>query len=245
MKKLMAANWKMHKSQKETLDFLHDLEAIAGALPEDREIAIFPPFTVLHLFNKLPKGCVVGGQNCHAEKEGAFTGEISAMMLKDAGCTHVLVGHSERRAIFHEQDDFITERTAAALAAGLHVVFCIGETLAEREAGTLAHVLERQLQSLPQSVKGLAATVSVAYEPVWAIGTGKVAGPAEIVEAHAIVRKTLVAMYGTEGNMVRILYGGSVKPENTAEILGLANVNGVLVGGASLQSKSFSQIVLA
>ena len=127
----------------------------------------------------------------------------------------------------------------------MHVVFCIGETLEEREAGKLSAVLERQLQALPQSVKGIASILSVAYEPVWAIGTGKVAGPAEIVEAHAIIRKALVATFGTEGNQIRILYGGSVKPDNANEILGLANVNGVLVGGASLQSKSFSQIVLA
>ena len=129
-----------------------------------------------------------------------------------------------------------------ALIAGFNE---IGETLEEREAGKLSAVLERQLQALPQSVKGIASILSVAYEPVWAIGTGKVAGPAEIVEAHAIIRKALVATFGTEGNQIRILYGGSVKPDNANEILGLANVNGVLVGGASLQSKSFSQIVLA
>lgn len=245
MKKLMAANWKMHKSQNETLEFLKDVATIASALPDDREMAIFPPFTALHLFSNLPAQCFVGGQNCHSEKEGAFTGEISAMMLKDAGCTHVLAGHSERRALFHENDDFIGEKTSAALAAGLHVVFCIGETLEEREAGNLATVLERQLKALPQSVKGISAMLSVAYEPVWAIGTGKVAGPAEIMEAHAFIRKNLTATYGTEGNQIRILYGGSVKPDNANEILGLANVNGVLVGGASLQSKSFSQIVLA
>lgn len=245
MKKLMAANWKMHKSLNETVEFLSDLDTIAGALPEDREIAIFPPFTSLHLFTNLPQKCFVGGQNCHAEKEGAYTGEISAMMLKDAGCTHVLAGHSERRALFGETDAIVGEKTASALAAGLYVVFCIGETLEEREAGKLSAVLERQLQALPQSVKGIASILSVAYEPVWAIGTGKVAGPAEIVEAHAIIRKALVATFGTEGNQIRILYGGSVKPDNANEILGLANVNGVLVGGASLQSKSFSQIVLA
>lgn len=245
MKKLMAANWKMHKSHNETLDFLTDLDTIAEALPEDREIAIFPPFTVLHLFKDMPQGCGVGGQNCHSEKEGAFTGEVSAMMLKDVGCTHVLVGHSERRALFNEDDAFIAEKTAAGLAAGLHVVFCIGETLQEREAGMLGAVLERQLRALPQSIKGISSILSVAYEPVWAIGTGKVAGAGEIVEAHSLIRKILTATYRTEGDEVRILYGGSVKPDNAGEILRLANVNGVLVGGASLESKSFSQIALA
>jgi triosephosphate isomerase len=247
MKKLIAANWKMHKSQEEARSHMVALSAAVGPLPSDREVAVFAPFTTLHACAPLvPPGFHLGGQNCHPAANGAYTGEISAAMLKDAGCAMVLAGHSERRALFGESDAFVGEKTAAALAAGLHCVLCVGETLEEREGGKLAAVLHRQLEAaVPSGEKATAEFFSVAYEPVWAIGTGKVAGPKEILESHLVVRDFLVKKLGAAGSAIRILYGGSVKPENTAEILGLDNVDGVLVGGASLSVESFSRIALA
>ena len=246
MKKLMAANWKMYKTQAEAGETFAALVEAVGPVPNDREVLVFPPFTAINACaGKAGSGFFVGGQNCHPAKEGAYTGEISSGMLVEAGCTHVLVGHSERRALFLESDSFLAEKVVASLGVGLKVVFCVGETLEEREEGNLAHVLNRQLAALPSSVPDVAENLAVAYEPVWAIGTGKVAGPPEIVQAHALIRSVLEKKYGANGTQVRILYGGSVKPENAAEIIKLDNVDGVLVGGASLQAASFSRIVLA
>ena len=247
MKKLIAANWKMHKTQDEARSHMVALSAAVGPLPSDREVAIFAPFTTLHACARLiPAGFHLGGQNCHPAKNGAYTGEISALMLKDAGCSMVLAGHSERRALFGESDTFVGEKTFAALEQGLHVVLCVGETLEEREGGLLSEVLNRQLEAaVPTNEKARDIFFSVAYEPVWAIGTGKVAGPKEILESHLVVRNFLVKKLGEQGQTIRILYGGSVKPENTAEILELDNVDGVLVGGASLSVESFSRIALA
>jgi len=250
MKKMMAANWKMHKTRAEARESAATLIASLASMPADREVVIFAPFTVLSDCSGEFAGksnFSLGGQNVYSEDHGAFTGEISPAMLRDAGCTHVLTGHSERRALFHESSEFIGKKTAFALTEGLKVTLCIGETLEQRESGQLEAVLRDQL------TKGLALVddavsdqdLSVAYEPVWAIGTGKVAGPAEILETHAIVRKLLVERFPKQGTSIRILYGGSVKPDNTAEIIKLDNVDGVLVGGASLDAASMRQIVLA
>ena len=246
MKKLMAANWKMFKTQAEAGETFAALAEAVGTLPDDREVLVFPPFTAISSCVDRPApGFLVGGQNCHPAKEGAYTGEISAGMLHAAGCDYVLVGHSERRALFLESDSFLAEKVVAALGAGLKVVFCVGETLEEREEGNLHTILARQLAALPATVEAVAEKIAVAYEPVWAIGTGKVAGPPEILEAHALIRAGLQKKYGAEGTQVRILYGGSVKPDNATSIIHLDNVDGVLVGGASLQAASFSRIVLA
>lgn len=251
MKKLMAANWKMYKTAGEARTTAASLAALtADALPDDREVVIFPQFTALSSVADALRhaaGYSVGGQDVYPAAEGAYTGEISPGMLMDCGCAWVLAGHSERRHILGESDELVGAKTAFSISAGLKVVLCIGETIEEREAGRLGEVLARQLDTGLAGVKGDAvpAAIAVAYEPVWAIGTGKVAGPPEIVEAHALVRKLLVARYGQPGNAIRILYGGSVKPENAREIVALDNVDGVLVGGASLQADSFSRIILA
>lgn len=245
MKFLMAANWKMYKTASEARATLRELAGLVPELPADREAVIFAPFTSLAACNaNMPSGMMLGAQNFYPGKEGAFTGEISLPMLGEAGCSIVLTGHSERRSLFRETDELVGEKTAHAVQNGFKAVLCVGETLKEREAGQLEAVLERQLSAGLSGVEDTEA-VCVAYEPVWAIGTGKVAGEAEIAQAHAVVRSFLRKRYNDSGNMVRILYGGSVKPENAKNIIALDNVNGVLVGGASLHAESFSRIILA
>ena len=251
MKKLMAANWKMYKTWDEARSVAEELiKLVASKLPEDREVLIFPPFTALKgvadVLNPVP-GFSVGGQDYYTEEEGAFTGEISPKMLKDVGATFGLTGHSERRHVLGEDDAYIGRKTSYGLETGLKVVLCIGEKIDERKSGRVQEVLERQLR---EGLKDVPVDIdperlSIAYEPVWAIGTGEVAGPEEILDAHAFARKILVSIFGNKGNEIRILYGGSVKPANCAEIIALDNVDGVLVGGASLQGESFSQIILA
>lgn len=250
MKLLMAANWKMFKTRQEAAGTLQELAKLLNGMPDDREVALFAPFTALSsCYEALGdvSGISLGGQNCYPATEGAFTGEISPGMLLDCGCTHVLTGHSERRSLMGESDEFVGKKSAFALEQRLKVVLCIGESLQERDGGKLEEVLVRQLTAgfagLPDSDNIL--DVSVAYEPVWAIGTGRVAGPAEIIESHSVVRAFLEKRFKLHGNNIRILYGGSVKPENAAQIIKLDNVNGVLVGGASLCAESFSRIVLA
>lgn len=250
MKKFMAANWKMHKTRDEAKNTVRDLVSSLADMPADREVVVFAPFTALcacsgELEGK--KGFSLGAQNFYPEEQGAFTGEISLGMLRDVGCAHVLAGHSERRSLFREDSVFIGKKTAYALRNDFKVTLCIGETLEERENGRLEAVLGEQL------VKGLAEVydavsendLAIAYEPVWAIGTGRVAGPADILEAHALVRRLLRLRFPAQGAAIRILYGGSVKPENTPEIITLDNVDGVLVGGASLDAASMRRIVLA
>ena len=250
MKKMMAANWKMHKTRAESRESVTTLIDSLTSMPDDREVVIFAPYTVLADCSEKfsdKSGFSLGGQNVYCADHGAFTGEISPAMLCDAGCTHVLTGHSERRTLFNEDSAFVGKKTAFALNQGLKVTLCIGEVLEERESGNLEAVLREQL------TKGLALVdnavsendLSIAYEPVWAIGTGKVAGPAEIIEAHAIVRKLLLERFPNQGKSIRILYGGSVKAENAGEIIMLDNVDGVLVGGASLDAVTMRKIVLA
>lgn len=253
MHTIIAANWKMHTTRAEARALARALAGDLDAVPAraDVEIVLFPPFTALEAAREGLEGVApaiaLGGQNVYPAQSGAFTGEISPVMLRDAGCAWVLTGHSERRHIFGETSALVGEKTAFALKNGLSVILCVGETLAEREAGQLENVLRAQV------TEGLAgvpaedlARLAVAYEPVWAIGTGRVASPDDIVAAHAFVRGQLTALRGeTAGRGVRILYGGSVKPDNAAGILALDNVNGLLVGGASLQAESFLRIIRA
>lgn len=251
MKKLMAANWKMYKTWDEAKATAQELVDLAAEkLPADREVLVFPPATALRgvaeVFDGV-EGFSAGGQNYYTKEEGAYTGEISPGMIRDAGGSYGLTGHSERRHVLGEEDELVGEKTAFGIASGLKVVFCIGETIDERKGGKVEEVLEHQLRvglkNVPADIEP--DNISVAYEPVWAIGTGEVAGPEEILEAHGFTRKILISMFGKKASEIRILYGGSVKPGNCSEIIALDNVDGVLVGGASLQGESFSQIVLA
>ncbi|MDR1776891.1 MAG: triose-phosphate isomerase [Desulfovibrio sp.] len=250
MRKIVAANWKMYKTRGEAEKTASELrvsmtEETAGG----RRVVIFPSFTniaaVAGVFAGHPS-VSVGAQNFYPAVEGAFTGETSLNMLRDLGATWALTGHSERRHILGETDELVARKTAFALQEGFSVMLCIGETLAQREAGELDKVLSRQTESalaaLPPDSLG---RLAIAYEPVWAIGTGKVAGPTEALEAHAAVRALVLKLLGDAGRSVPILYGGSVKPDNAATLLELDNVDGLLVGGASLNSQSFLQIVNA
>lgn len=251
MKKLMAANWKMYKTVAEGEATARELTALLdGHLAGDREVLVCPPSIMLEQVGRALAGHAdihVGAQNFYPSTQGAFTGEIAPDQLLDAGCTFALVGHSERRHVLGEDDAFIGKKVAFGLGAGLKVILCIGETIAERRAGQVETVLARQLALGLADVltTATAENVAVAYEPVWAIGTGEVAGPAEILAAHAFVRAKLRELAPVHGAAIRILYGGSVKPDNAGTIIHLDNVDGVLVGGASLKADSFSQIVLA
>ncbi|WP_291319164.1 triose-phosphate isomerase [Desulfonatronospira sp.] len=249
-KKLMAANWKMFKTWEEARQTARELVvAVRNDLPADREVLICPPFTALRGVSEMlmqQEGFYLGGQNFYPGEQGAFTGEISPDQLLDAGCSYALVGHSERRHVLGEKDDFLAMKVAFGLQKGLKVILCVGETLEERKQGQVQAVLHRQLEQGLKSVSAgtTAENLAVAYEPVWAIGTGETAVPPEIQEAHDLVREKLKNIL-KQGETIRILYGGSVKPENTASIISLDNVEGVLVGGASLNADKFSQIILA
>ncbi len=247
MRTIIAANWKMNKTRAQAEAVAAEVAASLKEQPvQDREVLIFPPATSLDCVSQASQGLYETGiQNFYPAEDGAYTGEISPAMVHDAGGTWALVGHSERRHIFMEPDALIAEKVNFALAHDLKVMLCVGETLEEREADQLRTVLLRQITS---GVSGQSAAsvdnIAVAYEPVWAIGTGKSAGSREILEAHEIIRDILRAVF-SGGESVPILYGGSVKPGNAHEILGLDNVNGLLVGGASLEAKSFLEIVRA
>ncbi len=251
MKKLMAANWKMYKSWDEAATVAGQLAGlVAGKLPKDREVLVIPNFVAMKaVADKIcgQPGFALGGQNFYPAEQGAYTGEISCDMLTSVGAEYALAGHSERRHVLGESDELVGEKTAYGLNAGLKMILCIGEKLEERKAGKVNAILERQLaaglKDVPKDVAPEALVI--AYEPVWAIGTGEVAGPAEIAETHLAVRKIVQNYYPEKANEIRILYGGSVKPGNCAEIIALDNVDGVLVGGASLEATSFSEIVLA
>ena len=239
----IAANWKMHGTVASIQAYL---EALIGGLAADGpEVVVCPPFTLLPAAALVATGSAVaiGGQSCHWEEKGAFTGEIAPAMLAELGATFAIVGHSERRQYFGETDATAAARARAAQRAGLTVIFCLGETLEQREAGETFAVLERQSAVLA----GLdPALLTVAYEPVWAIGTGRNATPEQAGEAHAFLRSRAAALLGaTAAAGLRILYGGSVKPDNAAAILSQANVDGALVDGASLDAASFSAIIHA
>ncbi len=251
----MAANWKMYKNRSEahnTITNLCELLNKSNSNDLDREVLIFSPFTALDSAVQAANNAscslplAIGAQNFYPKEEGAFTGEISLPMLKDVGIHWVLVGHSERRTVFGESLELIQEKSQYALNNAFSVTFCVGESLEEREAGQLEDILKKQLKALGTFADKITPeNFAVAYEPVWAIGTGKVAGPEEILEAHALVRTILENILAEKGKKIRILYGGSVKADNATQIIGLDNVDGVLVGGASLQAESFMSIVTA
>ncbi|MDR1242579.1 MAG: triose-phosphate isomerase [Deltaproteobacteria bacterium] len=254
MKKMIAANWKMYKTRREAVQTTAGIITnILGKRLEDREFVIFAPFTALQscadVLNAEASGSrlFLGAQDVYPAGEGAFTGEISPVMLLDCSCAWVLAGHSERRHLLGESDEFIGKKTAFALESGLNVVLCIGETLVERESGQLERVLSGQmsagLAAVPKDIKP--SRLVFAYEPVWAIGTGKVAGSEEIMEAHALVRRLIKNFFPLQYAHMRILYGGSVKPDNAGQLIKLDNVDGLLVGGASMEAESFSRIALA
>jgi triosephosphate isomerase len=245
-KKLIAANWKMFKTPEQTREFFQAfLPMVAG---HDRdEICVCPPFVDLPTAVEAAKGSkvAIGGQDLHWEKEGAYTGEVSCAMLLAVGCTHVIIGHSERRQYFGETDDTVNAKLKAALEAGLTPIVCVGEVLEEREAGLTDDVLRRQCTRALYKISGKkAAKLVIAYEPVWAIGTGKTATPAIASEAHLLIRGEVAKALGDEtANNLRILYGGSVKPDNAKALMSEEEIDGALVGGASLDPKSFSAIV--
>ena len=240
LKKLVAGNWKMHGTSAELAEVTSiSLAAEVAAC----DVALCVPATLIERAVRGAPGFAIGGQDCHAEEKGAHTGDVSASMLKDAGATLTIVGHSERREAHGETDAAVRAKAEAALAQGLSVILCVGESLKVREAGDAVSVVSAQFDaSLP---KGEASRLAVAYEPIWAIGTGKIPTMADIAEMHAALRQRLVAAYGEQGRQVRILYGGSVKASNAAEIFAVSDVDGALVGGASLKSEDFLPIVQA
>jgi len=244
---LVAGNWKMHRTGPEAVELIEQLED--GYTAARAEVMVAPPFTALEAVGRALQGSsiVLGAQNVHWEPQGAFTGEISAGMLKALGCAYVIVGHSERRQLFGETDAWVNKKARAVLHAGMRPVLCFGETLAERDGGRTLEVCATQLQGSLAGVTVEEMThVVLAYEPVWAIGTGRNATPAQAQEVHAHVREQLVRLFGRPvGEAVRILYGGSVKGDNAAELLGQPDVDGALVGGASLKAQEFLAIIAA
>jgi triosephosphate isomerase len=244
---LIAGNWKMNglaaalAEARTVRDALGKAEFAPGV-----EAMLCPPFPLVMKLAEEAKGSrlLVGGQDCHAGASGAHTGDIAAEMLKDAGAAGVIVGHSERRADHGERDADVRAKAQAALRAGLTAIVCVGETAGERRSGLTLEVVGRQLErSLPEGAT--AANCVIAYEPVWAIGTGLTASPRDVAEVHAFLRKALAARFGAAGNAMRLLYGGSVKPDNARELLSVPDVNGALVGGASLKAKDFLAIIAA
>ena len=245
-KKLIAANWKMYKTPDQTRAFFRDFLPLVSGHERD-EIAVCPPFVDLPAAVESAQGSnvAIGAQNMYREKEGAFTGEISPGMLLAVGCTHVIIGHSERRQFFAETDDMVNLKLKAALEAGLTPIVCVGEVLEEREAGLTEDVLRRQCLRAFHAISGKkAGKLVIAYEPVWAIGTGKTATPQLASEAHQLIRSEAGKALGEElAANLRILYGGSVKPENAGALMSEQEIDGALVGGASLDPKSFAAIV--
>jgi len=242
---MIAGNWKLHKTRAEARELVEGLKSQLAGL-SGVEVVVSPPFTAL----ETAAACLVGSsillaaQNCYPETTGAFTGEVSPLLLKDAGCGYVIVGHSERRQLFGESDEFINRKVHALIREGLGVILCIGETLEERESDQMFDVLRRQVR---HSLKGLSPEamkdVVVAYEPVWAIGTGKTATDEQAQEAHAFVRALLREQFGqVVADATRILYGGSVKPGNVDGLMAQPDVDGALVGGASLKVEEFARI---
>ena len=242
MRSLVAGNWKMNGLSGSLAELARLKEALA-ANPPACEVLVCPPFTLLAQAAWHVKGAFgLGGQDCHAKPSGAFTGDISAEMLKDAGASYVIVGHSERRQYHGERDEDVAAKAEAAWRAGLTAIICVGETDAQRQAGDHDRICRRQIDGSVPAAATAASTV-IAYEPVWAIGTGKTATTDDIKAMHAHIRACLVARLGENARELRILYGGSVKADNAAEILNLREVNGALVGGASLKCEDFQRII--
>jgi triosephosphate isomerase len=247
-KKLIAGNWKMNKTSADGVALASDIVAAVGK-QTDVEVVVCPPFTAVESVGKALEGSEVklGAQNMHFEASGAFTGEVSAPMLRAIFATHVILGHSERRTFFGETDELVNRKVLTALKNQLKPIFCVGETLAEREIGATLKVVQTQVERGLEGVnKDQAATVVVAYEPVWAIGTGKVATTEQAQEVHAFIRGLLTKLFGEAiAQKVRILYGGSMKPANAPELLAQKDIDGGLIGGAALESRSFVELINA
>jgi triosephosphate isomerase len=243
-RKFICGNWKMHKTTAEAAQLVRELR---DKLKTQAQVAVAPPFTALAAVKKELQGSAIEmfGQNCHFEKQGAFTGEVSAPMLADAGCSGVILGHSERRQYFAETDEGVNKKLRAALEAGLHPIVCVGETLQEREGNRTWEVVSRQVRGALAGFGGeQIGRCTLAYEPVWAIGTGKTATTAQAQEVHGLIRGLLRELGGPQAEAgTRIQYGGSVKPENAADLLSQPDIDGALVGGASLKADDFARIV--
>ncbi|MDX9867238.1 MAG: triose-phosphate isomerase [Kiritimatiellia bacterium] len=246
-KKIVAGNWKMNKTASEAAALIEGIRKETEGVSAV-EIVVCPPFTDLKDAAAACAGSnvMLGAQNVHWEASGAFTGEISASMLKDLGVRYVIIGHSERRQYFGETDETVNRRTRAALTAGLIPIVCVGETLAERDAGQMESVVVRQTKAGLADLGGDLGRVVIAYEPVWAIGTGRTATPAQAQEVHALIRRTLAEIGGGDvANTIRIQYGGSMKPENAKELMSQPDIDGGLIGGAALKADSFAAIIRA
>ncbi len=246
-KKVIAGNWKMNKDLTESQNLISKIVSELGNEKLNCEVIICPPFTSLSEAAGLIKGSAVklGAQNMHFEENGAFTGEISAAMLKSVGCEFVIAGHSERRALFGETDQLVNKKIKKILSSGLKPIFCVGETLEERESGVMKDVIKRQVtEGLKDITANQLANIILAYEPVWAIGTGKTATPGQAEEVHAFIRGLIEENYSSDAaENLTIQYGGSVKPDNAADLLSQQDIDGALVGGACLKSDSFIGII--
>jgi triosephosphate isomerase len=243
---IIAGNWKMYKTVADAVKYVKEFRSLVKDI-SDVEIVVAPSFIALHAAAEAARSSnvIVAGQDLHWEREGAFTGEISAPMIREAGAEYVIVGHSERRTLFGETDTAVNQKTHAAFAAGLTPIVCVGETLDQRDGGDTLNVLDRQLnKGLDGLTSDQLTNLVIAYEPVWAIGTGRTASPAQAQEAHHHVRQRLLQWFGVgAAEACYVIYGGSVKAENTKELLGQPDVDGALVGGASLDVASFFEIV--
>lgn len=238
----------MNKSIGQAVDFASNLKSRLSNSPDDRDVVIAPPFTALYSVAKVCEGSpvAVAAQNLHDQDSGAYTGEVSAMMIADAGCRYVIVGHSERRTLFQEDNSLVNRKIHKALMHKLFPIFCVGETLQERESGTTFKVIEKQIkEGLNNLTTSDIRRLVIAYEPVWAIGTGKTASPVQADEVHAGIRRFLSAAYDYDlAKESRLIYGGSVTPDNIKGLMEMPDINGVLVGGASLEIESFFRIMM-
>lgn len=248
-KQIIAGNWKMNGTLSETANLINGLKQKIKTNELNREVVLCPPFTSLILARELLKGTPfkLGAQNVHYETKGAFTGEVSAEMLKETGCDYVITGHSERRTFFREDDALINKKVKHAIAVGLRVILCVGETLEEREKGITEEVVKKQTTGSLRNITGTELEhIVIAYEPVWAIGTGKTATPQQANDVHEYIRSIIAASYSTvAAEHLIIQYGGSVKSDNAKELLSMPDIDGALVGGASLKASDFSAIVMA
>lgn len=246
---LVVGNWKMHGTRSECSSLARKIAHGLGKNPSRAEVVLAPPYTSLQSVKQAIRNSriALAGQNSHWQQTGAFTGEVSPPMLRDVGCDFAILGHSERRHIFHETDETVARKTVAALRNGLRPILCVGETLEERSGGRTAGVIRRQLRiALKEVVKTDIGKIEIAYEPVWAIGTGRNATPEQISQVHGGIRRFVAAKFDrTKGSRVRILYGGSVNPENARSLATTPEVNGLLVGGASLKAETFLPVIAA
>ncbi len=242
--KLISANWKMNLTPSQTKEYIQRFLPLVEGI-EDREILLCPPFTSLCVASEMLKDKKVrlGAQNCHFEPKGAFTGEISLDMLKELGVSYVIVGHSERRWIFGESDELINKKLTACLKAGIRPILCVGERIEEREAGLTFKVIETQIRLALSGIEAYTDSIDIAYEPVWAIGTGNPATPEDAQLVHAFIKDLLCSINPQHTGKTRVLYGGSVNPNNAPDFMKMKDVDGLLVGGASLDPESFAKIV--